>query len=234
MGFIIVDLNVSGYYYNHLLNGAVMACEKLNCDLLIYPGHSLDCPDTHDKEYNSVYSLINTKKIHGLMVSTGSFGIHKIKDRLKIFLNQFNDIPIVSLSVPMDNTYCIEIDNYQGIKNIVGHFITDHNYTIIAYLGGPETNDDALFRFNGYKEALNENNISFDADLYYQGNFTPACARDAVKEFLDIRKVSMDAIVCANDDMAIALINELKKRGFQVPDQIAVSGFDDIMRAEYF
>ena len=232
-GFVLDDVNLEGYCYYSSFHGAVRACKKLKSDLFVYPGSYLNSPNPKEREYNVVYSLINTKKLDGLMIAAGSLGFYQNHQQMQAFFEQFNDIPLVSLSVPMEGYHSIEIDNKQGIIDAVSHFISKHKLTKIAYIGGPENNEEALVRLAGYKEALAQHNIKFNPDLYYQGNFLPTCAKEAIRVLLDERKIKVEAIVCANDDMAVGVIDELKARSISVPGEIAVSGFDDVARAEF-
>ncbi|MCG6199929.1 diguanylate cyclase [Psychromonas antarctica] len=232
-GFVLDDINLEGYYYSSSLHGAIRSCEKLKSDLFVYPGSYLNSPNPKERQYNVIYSLINSNKLDGLMVASGSIGLYQTHQQMQKFFEPFTNIPLVSLSISIPGYHSIEIDNKQGIIDVVTHFISKHKFTNIAYLGGPKNHDEAITRLAGYKEALALHNIKFNADLYYEGNFTHSCAKEAVRVFLDERKIKVDAIVCANDDMAIAAIAELKARGINVPGDIAISGFDDIERAEF-
>jgi hypothetical protein len=107
-----------------------------------------------------------------------------------------------------------------------------HNYHRIAFIGGPEEHPDARERYQAYVQALADHNVPFDADLVLPGNFQPSSAANAIRLLLDERQQQpgrdVEAIVTANDYMALGALSALQERGLKIPDDIAVVGFDDI------
>jgi len=107
------------------------------------------------------------------------------------------------------------------------HLLGDHGYRRIAFLNGPETSTDGRQRFEAYKETLEEFGVPIDKKLIvFDGDFYSS-GEDAVRTLLDQRRADFDALVAANDAMAIFAMKELQRRGIRVPDDVAVAGFDD-------
>ncbi|HOL11245.1 MAG TPA: substrate-binding domain-containing protein, partial [Bacillota bacterium] len=102
----------------------------------------------------------------------------------------------------------------------------------IAYIGGPPNNAEAQLRFQAYQEALTSNQIPYNPDYVFHGNFWGDAGRQAVNVFLEERKIIPEAIVAANDLMAIYSIKELQSKGYRIPEDITVTGFDDILDAK--
>jgi signal transduction histidine kinase len=117
------------------------------------------------------------------------------------------------------------------MERIVHHFIFDHHYKRIAFIRGPERNVDAEGRFSTYKDQLAKAGLPFDPELVYTGNFMSWSGKDAVIDFLDKRKVRFDALIASNDAMALGAKDELERRGYFIPRDIALAGFDDTMEA---
>jgi len=86
---------------------------------------------------------------------------------------------------------------------------------------------DSLARRETFRAALDEAGIPHGEEMEYVGNFLPPSGYDAVSAFLDERALKCEAIVCANDLMAIGVWNAIIKRGMNVPFDIAVTGYDD-------
>ncbi|WP_438041949.1 SpoIIE family protein phosphatase [Sorangium sp. So ce128] len=108
----------------------------------------------------------------------------------------------------------------------------DHARRRIAYVGGSPSNGEARIRAEAYRRALAARAISYDERLVAFGEFTIDTGRSAMREILD-RGVDFDAVVAANDNMALGAIEMLKAQGVGVPKDILVCGFDDVGVARY-
>ena len=86
-----------------------------------------------------------------------------------------------------------------------------------------------MHREAGYRCALESNNIPWDENLVLNGEFDREVAFQAMNDFLENgRKADFDAVFTGDDDAAIGVLRSLQKHGLQVPDDIAVIGFDDL------
>lgn len=121
-------------------------------------------------------------------------------------------------------------DDYQGISAMINHLIHDHGYKKIAYVSGPQGYEDAEQRNRAYSETMKKENLK---TFIENGDFSPDGGVQAVKS---LRKQgvleSIDAIICADDDTASGVIAELTHMGFHIPEDIAVTGFDNSPHSE--
>lgn len=102
----------------------------------------------------------------------------------------------------------------------------------IVHIRGPRDNFDAEERARGFRDALKKANIPFDVKREVEGNFKREGGIRAIRELMD-RGIPFDAVFAGNDEMAIGAIEELKRRGKNVPREIPVIGFDDIESARF-
>jgi DNA-binding LacI/PurR family transcriptional regulator len=142
------------------------------------------------------------------------------------------DVPVMLMDSYVKNpkVSCISSDNINSISAIVEQLIED-GHVNIGFLGGEKSSLVSRERFAGYVTALNGANIEYNSNFVCYGNFTEEGGRSCAKHFID-NKVT--AVVCASDIMAIGLIRGLKELGAKVPDDISVSGFDDLEIIRYF
>ena len=140
----------------------------------------------------------------------------------------YKKVPAFSLELPIEG--CIHISQKfgEGFKNIVRHIINHHGCRKIDMIAGVKDNDFSLDRVKAYKEVLEENGIPFEEKRLKYGEFWDRPARIATEQFLDEEPELPDAIVCANDAMAIACCAKIRERGLNVPEDIIVTGFDGI------
>lgn len=140
--------------------------------------------------------------------------------------------PIVVLGRPVaDSGRCtVSIDNAAGISAIVQHLYAN-GHRRIAVISGPVGTWDAEQRIKSYLRAMRKFELPVDAKLIWPGNFTLESGRHAMRKAI-IEKTHMDAVVCLNDESAIGAIIAAQEAGLKIPDDIAITGFDDIAAAE--
>ncbi len=124
----------------------------------------------------------------------------------------------------------IGIDNYAGARAMVAHLL-ENGCLSIAFITGPEGNFDASERLRGYHDALAELLPQAHA-LVLPGDFSEASGERAAEALLSAGQ-RPDGVFAANDMMALGCMFALVKAGVDVPDEIAVAGFDDIPLARY-
>ena len=133
-------------------------------------------------------------------------------------------IPAVCIDKDVPELYSICIDNEKAMRSITEHFILHHGYTRINFVSGPADNIDSSQRLKAYRDVLEKYGIPPEEKRIFHGNFLAHDGADAVRKFL--QEEIPQAIVCANDNMAMGVMNALSAHGIRVPEEVAVSGFD--------
>jgi DNA-binding LacI/PurR family transcriptional regulator len=100
----------------------------------------------------------------------------------------------------------------------------------IGFVGGKAITVEVKERYRGYEAALAEAGVGLDPALVTYGDYTPESGAAAVRELLE-RAGDLDGVFFNSDLMAIAGLDELRAHGRQVPDDVAVVGYDDIALA---
>lgn len=125
---------------------------------------------------------------------------------------------------------CVNIRNHDTTKALIDHLINVHGSKRILFLRGPESQQDAWEREDGFRAALAENGLQPDSTLIRFGGFNPTIAAESVIEALQ-DGTKFDAVFAGDDEAAVGTIRALRKRGLRIPEDIAVVGFDDDHRA---
>lgn len=159
--------------------------------------------DTENFQHNAIYQLVNTNKLDGLIISKGASANCATVDEIKKFINQYNSIPVVSISTALEGIHSVVLKNIESMNLMLEHLIVNHNYRKIAYISGPSRNPEAILRYRAYEDALLKYNIPIDKNLVVEGNFLIKSGEDAVNILIKDKMVRTDVIVCANDTMAI-------------------------------
>ena len=230
IGLFICHLD-NDYAYD-ICKGVDYAAKELDVNLVIFPGMYINAayndPDhaKFDYQYNSVFYYAKPESIDALIVSIGTIGSFlDYKDNLA-FLEQFKDIPILTLEAEYPGYPSLIIDSSEGLKAMLNHLIHDHNKKHIGFVSGRPGNADAEERLKVFKSTITEAGLPLDESMIVHGNFSEFC-EDLVEDLLD-RHPEIDALCFANDQMALGGYNVLKRRGIKIGTDIAVTGFDDV------
>ena len=209
------------------------AAEQNNVNLVHFIGGKLVPIPTSEKNKSSygLYDLAKPDQLDGLLVTADvAYGTNPAD--LKTFFDFYGDIPIVTQSVEIDRASMFIPNNAEGMRSAVRHLIEEHGYKRIAFIRGIHGQIDAEQRFQAYQDELKAHNQRFDEDLVVDGDYSPESGRAAIRTLLDERKLRFQAVVAANDSMAFGALEILQQRGVHVPDDVAVTGFDDLREAQ--
>jgi hypothetical protein len=143
-----------------------------------------------------------------------------------------NAKPCVSVGLELPDTPSLTASDEAGIFQAVAHLARRHQRRRIAFVAGPSTSVEATRRLDGYRMALESVGHTLDPSLITQGDYLGPAGREAVR-VLERQARKYDAVVCANDLMAIGVIEGLRASGRSVPQDVSVVGFDDIEDASF-
>jgi GAF domain-containing protein len=166
-----------------------------------------------------------------LIITATTLGNFVSLEELEAFCDRYHPLPVVSIGVKVPDVPSVIVDNEAGVREAVAHLIEDHGYRRIAFIRGPEGHVEAEARFRAYREGLEAHGVPFDDQLVAPGDFVSSAP--GLRLLLDERGVEFDAVMTANDNMALRAIEELRTRGFRVPEDVAVIGFDDISESRF-
>lgn len=143
------------------------------------------------------------------------------------------NIPVFSIDGKLEGCYNIKMDNTSGFEAMVRHIVEYHGCRKINMLAGKKDNPFSDICSTIFKKVLTENNIPIVEERIKYNDLGDWSVRNAVEEFLSSPFLMPEAIVCTDDDMAIAACAELREAGFDVPKDIIVTGFDGIQSGQY-
>jgi PAS domain S-box-containing protein len=215
-------------YQMKIWSGVADFSRETGTNLICFVGGAINSPYMYEKQRNKLYDLISEKVVDGLIVLTSTIA-HYVGYREMIdFFSRYKSFPCVSIAMQIKDIPSVVVDNEAGMKELLYHCIHIHGYRRFAYIDGPEGNPDARQRYQVFTTMMTQNNIELDDSLYVRGDFNILTGQSAIHTLLDERKLQCDAVVAANDEMAVGAIAALRDRGYRIPEDIAVVGFDDI------
>ncbi len=186
----------------------------------------------HDVGEYNIFNLPDFKEFDGVILINSTIGSRKVLSELAEQIVA-SKVPAVSLEYYREDMYNVMIDNKTAMREIVQHFVVDHNLRRVSFVAGPIDNVEACERMEAYREVLQENHIPLDKSLIFEGDFLKESGKAAAEYFLSLEQGLPEAVICANDVMALGVFSVFEQRGILVPDQVMLSGFDDEPAAKY-
>ncbi|MBP5178512.1 MAG: GGDEF domain-containing protein, partial [Lachnospiraceae bacterium] len=193
-----------------------------------------ECADFEAGELNAAY-LPDYSDYDGIFLCLDTFSNADAADEVLNRVKKYSKCPVISLRREADDYNTILIDDENSMESITRHLLEDHGFTDLYYVSGIKGHPDAVKRLECFKRVLAAHGMELKDENLYHGDFWRNSGDQIVDELLERRKNSKlpEAIVCANDYMAIAVCHSLQSRGYEIPKDVIVTGFDDIAEASH-
>jgi LacI family transcriptional regulator len=208
--------NMSLLYYDEILRAVESRIRDHSWDLLI-----TYLQGKEEREFARLRSL--SGKVDGLLIGEGivpSALLARLAERVPV---------VVIAGTPDERAADVVIaDNRSGSAALVTHLIADHGRRRLFHVDGPPTAPDARERRLGLEQVLSSHPGSRIVGSY-RGFFSVQSGEEAAEELLAAHDGQLpDAVVCANDQMAIGVLQAFARAGVRVPQDVSVVGFDGI------
>lgn len=229
----VIASGIDEEYQQSILRGIhrYAAQHHVNVAHFIAFGGVLANPKYDQGEYN-IFELPSFPLFDGVILLSNTFS-GELAEALYPRIRAAG-IPAVSIDRELGDLYHIGIQNAPAMEQIMRHMIEHHGVRTLNYISGPDTNTENIERFEAYTRVLQEYHIPLEPERVYHGMFRAKDGRRAVEYFLQSKLDFPQAIICANDAMAISAILTLEENGIRVPEDVLVSGFDNINNAKNF
>ncbi|PVE22279.1 hypothetical protein DC522_22080 [Microvirga sp. KLBC 81] len=193
-------------------------------DVLSARGHTILLCNTDEnpqKQLALASSLVD-RHVDGLILVSQSLETQAIRDLLEggppcVFVNRR----------PYEAADYVGPDNIQAINLLVDHLV-GLGHKKVGYIAGPESSSTSRERLLQFSVALERYGLSSKPEWIFPGNYTIECGREAVRRMMTLSD-RPTAIMAANDISALGIIDEAQNRGLSVPEDLSVTGFDDVL-----
>ncbi len=219
------------YTQREIIKGIYEECKKNNDELHLFSIYISDDPSFDQGEFEYLKRM-DFKGFDAFILYASAFYEPAIREDLIYKIKSYNK-PKVSIDDEIDGFKNITSCNYDAMKELVEHLITEHNTRIINFVGGPSDSKDAQDRLQACIDALNDHGLKLDPFRIYTGNYYIESGIKAYNYFKENDLMDADAFVCVNDHSAMGVYFEMEKDGFKIPEKYKITGFDNIPRAAY-
>ena len=183
----------------------------------------------YDMQEKRMFSFAPIEELDGILIAPDTYEIEGFKEELMDAIRERAHCPVVALRHVSDELDCVHTDEKEAIAPLLKHLLDDHGVKKIRFLAGYEGHPDSESRLDSYHKAMAEHGLAVDEkkDIHH-GNMWYTCGPEAYKALFNDPEDRPEAVVCANDYMAAGLVRELMKHGVRVPEDVIVTGFDNV------
>lgn len=207
-------------YYIELLNGVEKACAENNYSLILYPKKE----EYEEIDYQRPFF---ERKVDGLLI----IAPRQFDKQLKKIQEKNIPCVVVDGRQTAENIIFIDSDNKKGAFKATETLI-HKGHKRIAFISGWNFVTNGNDRMAGYKDALLQYQIPLRDEYIINGEFSEESGYHAMLQLINCAE-KPTAIFAANDLMAIGAVRAIKEKGFNVPDDFSIIGFDDIKMTSY-
>lgn len=214
------QVRFSDPFFSEFVTGVIDEAAQRDCELLVATAE-------HDNEIDTYLRHIRRRTSDGFIV------IRTRRQDQRIDLLREQGVPFVAFGrVEGDNDFhLVDEDGADGIRQVVD-YLAGLGHTRLACIAEPLAFTKAYHRLQGFREALAAHGLTYHPELVVDANFRQAAGRQATVRLMDLPKPPT-AIVACNDLLALGALSEAHARGLVVGRAVSITGFDDIMLADY-
>jgi signal transduction histidine kinase/DNA-binding LacI/PurR family transcriptional regulator/AraC-like DNA-binding protein len=212
----------------NLWHGVADQAQARDVNLFCFSGGIPHWPVEYEAQKNILFDIAGKQNVDGLLIWANILSHTLDRANLEAFCQRYAPLPTISMGMVLPSIPSIKIDMREGMRRLLSHLIETHGRDKIAFIRGSEVSQDAEDRYQAYCETLSQYGLPVDPVLIVPGDFRRNSGKAAIEELIDHRRAAFNAVVSANDNMAIGALQALQERGARVPDDVVVAGFDDI------
>ncbi len=213
-------------YIKIIISGMRKCAEENNIDLFFFMNYSLGREIFVDKGEANIFHILDVATFDGVILLSNTFHLKEEFEYLESKLKSLN-VPVVSLEYPVEGATLLGTDNYVGMSDLCNHILDSHGVKEVVYVSGPADHTENNIRRQALEDALEARGLSLKEENIIFGNWNYLDAANVLEEWLETHALP-DAVVCANDAMAMACCTLLESKHYHVPLDVIVTGFDHI------
>ncbi|MYL18657.1 substrate-binding domain-containing protein [Halobacillus litoralis] len=204
-----------------VLTGINEYCGQVEYDLVLFN------TNTSKQKQKSYTQLCRERRVDGVIIQ----GI-KTEDPYLMEVVE-SDIPCVLVDIPIEGESVgyVSSDNIKGAFDAVTHLI-ERNHRKIAMVNGHEQAFVSQERLKGFRQGMIDNGLDIREEWIVNGHFEEERAEEAAFQLLSEYE-DITAVVCASDLMALGVMRAARRIGKRIPEDLSVTGYDDIILASY-
>ena len=204
-----------------------------NVVLRVFDCFGKDLDNAKDRSEYRIFDLPDLSSFDGAILLANQLILPRTRDELVRRIDEAG-IPAVSIGCPLPGCVLVDHDNHAAQKAMADHVIRKHGARRLVYLTGNLTNNspEGPTRLAGFQEACRENNIPSENIQVLEKTWRTSDGTDVARQWIEEKFPLPDAFICANDEMALGLMETLQENSIRVPEDVIVAGYDNLDSAQ--
>lgn len=221
-------------YLREVVTGAYEVAKTAATDVFVFVSFSsYSGSENINSSESNIFWLPDLRDFDGVILLANSFNTQEELVSVHDMVMEAG-IPSISLEYDYEGIRTINTDNYHGMHDLAEHVIREHDARHIVFIGGPREHMESNVRLQAVRDVVRENGLSLcEEDIMY-GDWAKNLAQNLVGEWLDCHERLPDVFICANDVMAMGICDLLAERGYKVPKDVLVTGYDCTMQGQEY
>jgi sigma-B regulation protein RsbU (phosphoserine phosphatase) len=229
---LLVD-SFDAAYQAALVHFARRACARRGLGLVVFPGGVIAGKSFAAEQRNHIYELISAARFDGVIILSGTMTREVRPSVVGDFCRRYLPLPMCSIGSRLDGMPSYLIDNAGGTRSLVRHLVQDHGYRRLAFIAGPPTSEEADERLAAFRDELALLGVALGPNDVVRGDLMPASGHAALDLLLARNASPPEAIMAANDAMAMGALDALTRHPVELATTIAVCGFDNVVETDF-
>ena len=204
--------------------------KKLDLDVIAFTtvGY-FSSQNEYDTQERGMFAFAPIEKLDGIIVAPDTYEIEGFREELHEELLRRAKCPVISIRHQGSRYDCVYTDQEKLFRPLIQHLINEHGLKKIRFLAGYKGHPDSEVRLRIYREEMAAYGLAVDEgkDITY-GNMWLNCGQQAYEDLFSDPDDLPQAVVCANDYMAVGMMRTLWEKGIRVPEDVIVTGFDNV------
>jgi LacI family transcriptional regulator len=181
-----------------------------------------------------VHDHLPVARLHSLAGKSDGVLLHDRVLNPSAIVRLAERLPVVTLAAtPTRASVNVVGDNASGMRELVRHLIEAHDARTVAFLSGHADSPDSVMRTKAVQETAADYGATALTGPAWQGEYSANSGARVIRNLLDAGGRLPDAIACANDQSALGAVYALRARGYRIPDDVLITGFDDMPLARH-
>lgn len=186
-------------------------------------------------EYN-IYRLPDLNDFDGIILDVNNIRYPEIVEELADTVRKTGK-PVISIANELSDFYYVGIDNYKSMTMMIEHLYEVHKCRRFWFIMGPAENYENSVRAKALRDFLERHNIKYREEDFYFESYEFLCGYKGFMRMLgklEPEAPMPDAVICANDNIAVGVLEAAAEKGYRVPEDFRVTGFDNFDKASYY
>lgn len=229
LGVLLAHFNDS--FQRDLWKSVRTRARQWRASTVAFLGHGLEEPQLRHRTSTALYQLARGPLLEGLVVFSQNVGTHSGPEAVARLVDDLG-LPTVSVGYHLPGVPSVRSVSDRAVHELVEHLVTVHGRRHFALITGPSLQPESVDRERSVRAALADHGLTIAPELVIDAQFSREAAAK-MADALFAPGVTIDAVVCLNDHMAVGVLDALRHRRIPVPEAVSVVGFDDLPESRW-